>query len=655
MFGVKIIQKVVNHLIFGLVKAWKVHDPKSSIHSIQHLLQSLIFRHLLPCPNIKLFTAFGMSLNSLKLWIIFAFISISCHAKPVCIDNAKEYAILEQFFRMAFSSEEYGYVLEGSKPISIRNFLSLDSFPMSKNLQHEERQFANAVLVRKAIPLWNKFCSQQKNYVLKGVPLNDQVSCFLSPLEVAFINVSKLQEVIEKNIDLFRYILGPTNTVQGIVDAIAHSKQSLNAILNHNLTLTGIVLGFGSHNSIVGGRQETICALSISKDSPPFSPQSKVMQSEGGHSLDFLTPERYGAYYLELAGGDDVNFRIEPTQLHPQSGFTSLVEELQHIDQLEEQIPPILWQNPKFVFGAFKGGKSNQPFFKELKKTQKKILSLLHRPRFLEHILERLSPNQPIVRVKKENSDIFPSTLLELPEDVWNEVLCSVANRFTDDEKKSAFQRAFSDPQDGDSNPPEMMGVSQAVLEGLKKARNNLAKADVQFEELSQDTTLNELVFKKLYFKTTFSGNQKRLNEEERVRIRFVIEDGEENILFANSDLWINLSETFSGFAHGLKGMHLKEKRTLFIHPTLAYGALTSLPPCSSLTVKVQLLDIDPQVLKAPPQLTPLDLSWIKDVNFYNKIEESLFQQPYFTGFFYRELFNAIYGKYPASSRGDDL
>jgi hypothetical protein len=313
-----------------------------------------------------------------KIWIGCILIGVSCHAQSICIDCGQEYAILDQFFKMTFLSEEYGYVFEGCKPISIKNFPSLDSFPISKDFKYEEKRFNNTILVRKAIPLWNKYCGQQKDFVLKVIALDNQESSFLSFLEVAFINVSKLQEVVEKNSDLFRYILGPTNTIQDIVNLIVNSNQPLTNILNHDLTLVGIVLGFGSHNSIVGGRHETIYALSISKDCPPFIPQSYLMQNEGEHSLDFLTPERYGSYYLALAGGDDVSFREDLPLLKTQSRFVNLIDEIRSIDKLEEKILPTLWQEPKFVFGAFKGGPSNQPFFKQLSQTQKKIRSLLN-------------------------------------------------------------------------------------------------------------------------------------------------------------------------------------------------------------------------------------------------------------------------------------
>lgn len=580
----------------------------------------------------------------LKSWIIIGciLIGISCHAKSICIDSAQDYTILDQFFKMTFLSEEYGYVLEGSKPISIRNFLSLDSFPISKDLKHNEDEFNKAILVREAIPIWNKFCAQQKNFVLKVVALNNQGSPFLTPLEIAFINTSKLHQVIEKNIDLFRYILGPTNTIQDIVNSITYTNQPLINILNHDLTLVGIVLGFGSHNSIVGGRHESICALSISKEHPPFAPQSYLMQSTSEHSLDFLSPKRYGTYYLELAGGNDINFRVDLPRLRPQSRFINLADEVRSIDKLEEPIPDFLWQEPKFVFGAFKGGPSNQPFFNQLHKTQKKIRTLLENPHFLEFVLEKINKEPPVIRVKKTTFNNESSKSFSLSQDIWLEILHNVANRFINKELKSAFIKAFNHPDNSYLKPPVIMGVSKPVLEGLKKAQSNLLKADLLFDKLIHDTSLKQLVSKQLYFKTILPGNEKKLGKENRVRIGYVIEDTEGNILFANHDSWVHLSETIPGFAHGLQGMHVQEKRILYIHPTLAYGALTTLPPCSPLTIKVQLLDIDSQTSTTLPPLTPLDLSWVQDSSYYKALEESLVQQPYFSGIFYREIWNKM-------------
>jgi FKBP-type peptidyl-prolyl cis-trans isomerase len=541
---------------------------------------------------------------------------------------------------MTFSSEEYGYVLEGSKPISLRNFPALDNFPITKDFKRDEKEFNNTLLVREAIPIWNKFCSAQKDFVLKAVALNKQVSPFLSTLEVSFINVFELQEVIKKNIDLFRYVLGPTNSVQGIVDTIAHSNQPLIQLLKYDLTLLGIVLGFGSHNSIVGGRLETIFSLSISKDHPPFTPQSYLIHDKGNHSFDALTPERYGTYYLELAGGDDINFRVDLPRQQPHLSFANVAEEVAKLDELEEPIPPFLWEQPKFIFGAFQGGPPNQLFFKHLRKTQKKVRALLEKSDFLECTLGKINEERPVTRLQKMASCVTASPI-SCNAKMFSEVLCSALNRF-DKEGKLAFIKAFCNPTDSSRNPPIMMGASITAFKGLKIARTNLAKADTQFEMLPQDSSCKEIVSKRLYFKTNLSSNDKQLKEEDHVRIGYVIKDPEGHILFANHDSWLYLSQTIPGFAHGIQGMHIQEKRTLFIHPTLGYGALTTLPPCSALIIEVHLLDIDSQDSGALPPLTPLNLSWIQEVSLYEDIEESLKQQPSFTGSFYREMLDKI-------------
>ncbi len=253
----------------------------------------------------------------LTLCVLCLFASLYANV-AIRIDSPRDYAILERFFKFALFSQEYGYVLEGTKPISVRNFAALDRFPTHKFPEIAEEEFNHSLLVREAFPVWERLCSHQNKFVLKRVTLTD------GGLETSFINVAKLEEVIEKNITLFKYILGPMVTAVKMKDEIVKSDRPLTDILQNNLTLMGIVLGYGSHNSIVGGRDETIYALSISKDTAPFTPQSSLMQENGTHSWELFTPDRYGWYYLELAGGDDSYFRKDLPALHPSVGFANL-------------------------------------------------------------------------------------------------------------------------------------------------------------------------------------------------------------------------------------------------------------------------------------------------------------------------------------------
>src|ERR1700722_13074774 len=145
----------------------------------------LPMRKFLCCFQHSLFCS--TSNYSLKIISMMLLGCISCNAEPICIDCAEDYTVLDRFFRMTLSDEEYGYVLEGCKPISLRNFIALDCFPTSKDFKQEEKEFHTTLLVRQAIPIWNKLCSHQNHFVLKAVALNDQASPLLSTLELSFI------------------------------------------------------------------------------------------------------------------------------------------------------------------------------------------------------------------------------------------------------------------------------------------------------------------------------------------------------------------------------------------------------------------------------------------------------------------------------------
>jgi hypothetical protein len=87
-----------------------------------------------------------------------------------------------------------------------------------------------------------------------------------------------------------------------------------------------------------------------------------------------------------------------------------------------------------------------------------------------------------------------------------------------------------------------------------------------------------------------------------------------------------------------------RKKRQIFIHPSLAYGISTTLPPCIDLIITLKLIDIDERFSQPLPPLTPLDLSWIKNPSLYHNIETSIQQIPGFLGSFYRNLLDKIEG-----------
>lgn len=549
----------------------------------------------------------------------------------VCIDNPEDFHILERFFKMGIYDEGLGFVLEGTKPISCRYLYSLEHFPISNDLESSIEEFEKALIVKNASRIWNKYFSESNNFVLKIVPLkNSDFEC-----EVRFINLSLLKETIARHIDLFRYILGPSLEIEQLANRIASSDEELHNILNQDLVLIGIALGFGSHNSIVEGRIEKI-QIPVSKDCAPFLPKSCLLQSKDDQGVKFLTPGQFGSYYLEFAGSaDDSMFKSEYSPLRPSLGFTTIEEELSGLTEMEEPLPPCLEQKPAFVFGAYKKGSSNRNLFEKLEKSQKKIKSRLVESDFLEKIMKKMTGKVPSIKFDKSMnacSVVYKSVTTE----EWIILLDRVIDQFESSEDRISFIEAFL--QNTKSSPPPMIGATKGLLNGLNKALNNLSNANNRFEKLSQDNSLERVAPKQLYFKTTSPGTGKSLKENDRLRVNYAAEDFEGNVLFANSDTWVNVSQTVPGFAHGVQGMQIGEKRTLFVHPALAYGALTTLQPCIPLVIKVHLLDVEDHPVKALQPLLPLDLSWLHNPKLYRSIEKSIEEMPRFRGSSYRKL-----------------
>jgi hypothetical protein len=575
----------------------------------------------------KTFRLFFLLLVPLRL--LTAEPVVSTHTKQL-----KEYEILERFLKMQVDEEGYDYVLKGVKPISIRDFYTFDQFPIAKDLQHAEQEFVRSLLVREALSIWKRLCSDQKNFVLKAAPL-------AYGWEVSFINIAKLKETINHNIDLFRYVLGPAIQTEQLVHDIAYSDQPLSHVLKNDCVLIGIVLGFGAHNSLIGGRLDTLFIRSISKDCPPFAGKSTLMQRD----KNIFSPERFGLHYLDFAGGDDSFFKNNSSDfpLQPSVGFTSVEEEYLTLHTLDQPLPASLTKSPQFIFGAFRGDSSNEPLFTQLVQVQKQTQTLLKKPDFLNQILTKINGKKTSIP-HNHLSDSSSFLLDAISTAEWIEIIQNVAKHFDDKEERLTFVKSFCEPARASREPPPLIGVSKATLKGLNKALHNLALANAHFEELSKEASLKELAPKQLYCKTTTSTSGKTLKGTGPIRLGYTIEDLEKNVLFANHDTWLNLSEVIAGLAHGVQGMRTGEKRTLFVHPSLAFGALTTLPPCTELIIHVHLIDIEEKAAPAQslPLLTPLDSTWLEDPALARAIEQSIAQKPRFIASFYRDLIDKL-------------
>jgi hypothetical protein len=579
-----------------------------------------------------------------KLWqMCFLFILFTSFLfsedVSISVETEREYIVLENFFRFAINEVEFFYVLEGDKPIFIHGFRPLDQFPFGKELSKNEREFEQTLLMREAIPFWKKRCSSQKKYVLKTI--TEKESGFEL---ILFVNLPKLQQVIEENIYLFRYILSPTLDPKVLTQKIAYSNQSLGEILQYNSMLVGIVLGFGTHNSILCGRHESIQSQMLSQDEAPFGVKNQLL-----HNIDYFK-NLFDLYYLEIMGGDRSIFQSlnnNPQTLVKKNNSKDLKEELFAIENATEPLPDCLInETPAFIFGAYKGDVSNQPFFDKLRQTQKKAQILLKSPHFFEEILTKIGGKKPKILCKKPTKENVSLSFFanSISLDSWKEIIEKVSTRFRTERERNIFMNSFSSDFDSDTlkiAPPSCIGASPFMLDGIKRAVKELSMSDAHFDALSQDTTVHSIVPNFLYYKTIKEGFDKELKNSTRVRVGYSIKDAQGNILFAHFDNSIDLTDTIQGFAHGLQGMKVGETREIFIHPRLAYGAFSTLPTLE-LVATVELHDIDEThcSLLSTPEL--LDVSWVQDPSLFEVIEESIDQVPLFAGYIYKHLLDKI-------------
>ncbi|MEX1012397.1 MAG: FKBP-type peptidyl-prolyl cis-trans isomerase [Waddliaceae bacterium] len=104
-----------------------------------------------------------------------------------------------------------------------------------------------------------------------------------------------------------------------------------------------------------------------------------------------------------------------------------------------------------------------------------------------------------------------------------------------------------------------------------------------------------EIVKDKLYYRVVKRGDGKALSKKCFYgAFHFLIQDAwGESIAGSFSfepEVWLDFSKVIPGFAHGVLGMQLGEKRELFIHPDLAYGFNSDFGQRAFITIFVELI-----------------------------------------------------------------
>lgn len=129
-----------------------------------------------------------------------------------------------------------------------------------------------------------------------------------------------------------------------------------------------------------------------------------------------------------------------------------------------------------------------------------------------------------------------------------------------------------------------------------KLKMEKLQESNSYLQALSKRDDILELIQDKLYYKVITAGNGIKIEENMSPQFRYLLktlEKGQEEIVFESEPTIIKVDATIPGFAKGVLGMQIGEKRAVYVHPDLAYGQeCTKLTPNALLIFEVEALSL---------------------------------------------------------------
>lgn len=266
--------------------------------------------------------------------------------------SISEYAILDSFFHVLFEESQGGYVFYGNKPICAEGILPKEeNLFMVGGLLHR-----HSVVLKEGLRVWKNLNLENKNYY---------IHCYEIPSygwqQILVINREEFIKTVQKNLQLFQYVLGPKLTPNRFFEQLIDPKESFSSLFKDDKVLIGILLGFGTQNALHVGREENV-SEELFRNKHPSSQQ-------GFRSV-----------------GETPSF-----------GFSSLDEELKQLNEglynsnqlVPTSFPAIPW------FGCLKTAETKQ-LLKSYTKSRKTIQKTLRAPNFLEEVLTRISGKKDI-------------------------------------------------------------------------------------------------------------------------------------------------------------------------------------------------------------------------------------------------------------------
>lgn len=268
--------------------------------------------------------------------------------------SKEERSNLDAFIRIILEHSGVGYVLLEEKPMTFLPFAQ-----SYQRLSHIPPRIA--IRMHKGLPLFQKVMSQLpiKKYSMSVIPV-DSENVFIQ-----FIHKKRLKRVIEENEIVFQYVLGCFADTSYLMNEFLKGKRHLYSILSEDVTLVGIVLGFGAKNAMMCSRYEKLLNYSLCCLDQPIRGLPVNVNCNASS--------------------------VEKNQLLPSIGFSSIEEELLANETQGRSCSSynLFHYLPKLVFGHY-GDQAFEGQIKRYEEAQLKLITLLDSESLTEDFLNLL-------------------------------------------------------------------------------------------------------------------------------------------------------------------------------------------------------------------------------------------------------------------------
>jgi|GEM_PF-3185487 len=315
-------------------------------------------------------------MRHLKKWIAtsFVFVFVFIQAKEVSPEwkhslnsmSTKERQILHTFFKTMILNSQGGYVLFGSKPSCMEGIIVPEA---CKTRWIGKGNHRRSVDLWEGYQVWEKYFEQIGSQKLIITCKSQPNNLYSDWIHLNWINPRKLLEVVDENIVLFQYVLGPELTAKRLLDYLTDPlKNSL-----EDYSLVGVILGFGVRNTLYYRRLELIVESLHSREQAPFKDKYERLK----------IAEPFGGSYT----GFDLHPALETT---PSFNNNSLSDEYQLLDKLGSgsKENPHQQLNPTPTFAIYNDDKYTRKILSDYARDQLKIRELLSQDNFLEQTLK---------------------------------------------------------------------------------------------------------------------------------------------------------------------------------------------------------------------------------------------------------------------------